>query len=194
MLAIQEPHIKISTTIFCELSVQGSSALCCETNCGWTCQTPFWILVYACTVALNCQITSQNACYGCEKCKKWICRMKVSKSQSHATWGRIYFLTCQNFGLLKASNEIEEWTDMTSFPPKSGRYIVHFEFETAHQSELSGGVSFASQRPLSCHWSAAITQSVGVFWSSAFFDTQFFFHDSFLIQQRPGKATTSPSH
>ncbi len=126
--------------------------------------------------------------------KFFLCRMKVSESQSHATWGRIYFLTCQNFGLLKASNEIEEWTDMTSFPPKSGRNIVHFEFETAHQIELSGGVSFASQRPLSCHWSAAITQSVGVFWSSAFFDTNFLFHDSFLIQQRPGKATTSPSH
>ncbi len=30
----------------------------------------FWILAFACTVALNCQNTSQNACHGCEKHKK----------------------------------------------------------------------------------------------------------------------------
>ncbi len=34
LLAILEPHIKMKTTNFCELSVQGSiySALCCETK------------------------------------------------------------------------------------------------------------------------------------------------------------------
>ncbi len=32
-------------------------------------QSPFWILAFACTVALNCQNTSQNACHGCEKRK-----------------------------------------------------------------------------------------------------------------------------
>ncbi len=33
----------------------------------WTWQSSFWILTFACMVALNCQKASQNACYGCEK-------------------------------------------------------------------------------------------------------------------------------
>ncbi len=30
-------------------------------------KSPYWILAFACTVALNCQNTSQNASNGCEK-------------------------------------------------------------------------------------------------------------------------------
>ncbi len=37
---------------------------------GWTWRSPFWILAFACMVALNCQNTSQNASYGCEKFRK----------------------------------------------------------------------------------------------------------------------------
>ncbi len=61
--------------------------LCAVRRSGSTCQTPFWILAFNCTVALNCQNTSQNACYACEKCRKsnMICffflrRTKVSEA------------------------------------------------------------------------------------------------------------------
>ncbi len=64
-----EPHIK-KTTNFSELSVQGYTMLCAAIWSGWTWQSPFWILSFACTVALNCQNTSHNACYGCKKLKK----------------------------------------------------------------------------------------------------------------------------
>ncbi len=46
------------------------SALCCEME--WMNLTiAFWILAFACTVSLNCQNTSQNACHGCEKNYNW---------------------------------------------------------------------------------------------------------------------------
>ncbi len=44
--------------------------LCAARWSGWIWQSTFWILAFACTVALNCQNTSQNACHGCEKHKK----------------------------------------------------------------------------------------------------------------------------
>ncbi len=45
--------------------------LCAGRRSGSTyCQTPFWILAFACMVALNYQNTSQNACYGGEKRRK----------------------------------------------------------------------------------------------------------------------------
>ncbi len=39
------------------------AVLCAAIRSGSTCQWPFWILAFACTVALNCQNTSQNASY-----------------------------------------------------------------------------------------------------------------------------------
>ncbi len=43
------------------------SALCCEMK--WMNLRQLWILAFACLVALNCQHTSQNSFYGCEKIK-----------------------------------------------------------------------------------------------------------------------------
>ncbi len=61
LLAILEPNIKKKTTDFRELSVQEpKSALCYKTK--WiniNNRVPFWILPFACTVALNCQNASQ---------------------------------------------------------------------------------------------------------------------------------------
>ncbi len=46
---------------------QGHIVLCAVRRSGWTWQSPFWILEFACTVALNCQNSSQNASYRCEQ-------------------------------------------------------------------------------------------------------------------------------
>ncbi len=106
LLEILEPHIK-KTTNFCELRVQGSiySALCCEMK--WmTWQSPFWILAFACTVALNCQNTSQNACHGCEKRIKsnpirislW--QTKISEAVCKRDWHNVrsyLFFNVRNF-------------------------------------------------------------------------------------------------
>ncbi len=69
LLVILEPHIKkrrppISVNSVCK---DLYTMLCAVRRSGWTWQSPFWILAFACTVARNCQNTSQNACYGCEK-------------------------------------------------------------------------------------------------------------------------------
>ncbi len=61
-------------------------AFCAAKWSGWIWQSPFWILAFACTVALNCQNTSQDAFHACGKRKKsnpipiifW--RMKISDS------------------------------------------------------------------------------------------------------------------
>ncbi len=104
MPAILEPHIKKKTTNFCELSV-----LCAARWSGWTWQSPFWILAFACTVTLNCQNTSQNACHGWEKRKKNVTPSEFFYDGQKfwrqcvnvidITWGRIYFSTCKHFGL-----------------------------------------------------------------------------------------------
>ncbi len=72
LLAILEPYIKRKTTNLCEFSVQGSiySFVLRDKVDELELGSPFWILVFACTVALNCQNTYQNACHGCEKRKK----------------------------------------------------------------------------------------------------------------------------
>ncbi len=97
LLAILEPHIKKKTTNFCELRVQGSiyTVLCAARWSGWTWQSPFWILAFSCTVALNCQNTSQNACHGCEKCKKsnpiriFLWRMKILEAVCKRDWHNV---------------------------------------------------------------------------------------------------------
>ncbi len=69
LLAIQEPHIKLLESHFCELSVQGSTVLCAARWSGWTSHhSGFWrsLVRWLWTV----KKTSQNACYGCEKWKK----------------------------------------------------------------------------------------------------------------------------
>ncbi len=43
------------------------TVLCAARWSGWIWQLPFWILAFACTVALNCQKNSQNVCHGCKK-------------------------------------------------------------------------------------------------------------------------------
>ncbi len=68
------------------------TVLCAAISSGSTYQWSFWILAFACTVNLNCQNTSQNACYGCEKC--W----KLNSIQIFL-WRTIYFLTCKYFWL-----------------------------------------------------------------------------------------------
>ncbi len=96
LLAILEPQIKKKTTNFCELSVQGSiycTVLCAVRRSGWTWQSPFWI--FACTVALNCQNTSQNACYGYEKRKKsnpiriFLCWTKIFEAVCKRDWHKV---------------------------------------------------------------------------------------------------------
>ncbi len=107
LLAILEPQIKKKTTNFCELSVQGFLHCFVLQDEGWTWQSPFWILVFACMVALNCQNTSQNACYRCEKCRKSNPSEFFYDGQKFrqqcvnvidTTWGHIYFSTCESFG------------------------------------------------------------------------------------------------
>jgi len=65
-----------------------------------------WILVFTCTVTLNCQNTSQNACYRFEECRKfqliWIFlwRMKVSEAVCKHNWHDVrsyLFFTMQKF-------------------------------------------------------------------------------------------------
>ncbi len=85
--------------------MQGSiySALCCEVK--WMNLT---IAIFAiCTLALNCQNTSQNACYGCKKQKKsnpirFIFDGRKFWGQCvnviDIMWGHIYFSTCEKFG------------------------------------------------------------------------------------------------
>ncbi len=80
LLVILEQHIKKKTTSFCARIYM---VLCAARRSGWTWQSPFWILASVWTVALNCQNTSENACYGYEKCRKsnpiriFLWRMKV---------------------------------------------------------------------------------------------------------------------
>ncbi len=85
--------------------------LCAVRWSGWTWQSPFWILAFACTVARNCQNTSQNACHGCEKRKKnrtrseffydgWKFRRQCV-NVIDITWGRIYFQRAMTFSLRK---------------------------------------------------------------------------------------------
>ncbi len=62
LLAILETHIKKKTTNFCELSVQGSLQCFLLQD-----EVDFGVRLYG---SSNCQNTSQNACYGCEKCRK----------------------------------------------------------------------------------------------------------------------------
>ncbi len=85
LLVILEPHIKKKTTNFCELSVQGSIVLCAARWSGCIWQSPFWILAFACTVALNCQNSSQNACHGCGERKK----TKISESVCKHDWHNV---------------------------------------------------------------------------------------------------------
>ncbi len=82
--------------------------LCAARWSGWTWQSPFWILAFACMVALNCQNTYQNACYDA---KNWTNRtwseffydgwkfQRQCVNVIDITWGRIYFSMCKNFGL-----------------------------------------------------------------------------------------------
>ncbi len=71
------------------------AVLCAARRSGWTWQSPFWILAFACTVALNCQITSQNACYGCEKRRKsnpiqfCLWRTKISEAVCKRDWHNV---------------------------------------------------------------------------------------------------------
>ncbi len=101
LLAILEPHIKrrppISVNSVCK---DLYTVLCAARRSGWTWQPSFWILAFASTVALNCQNTSQNACHGCEKCKKsnpiriFFDGRKFRRQCVNVidiTWGRIYF-------------------------------------------------------------------------------------------------------
>ncbi len=78
------------------------SALCCETK--WiNLSGSFWILAFTCTVALNWQNTSQNACYRCENTENWT-QSKYFYDRKFrrqcvnvidTMWGRIYFLMCE---------------------------------------------------------------------------------------------------
>ncbi len=48
-------------------------------------------------------LSYQNACYGCENAEnrtrsEFLWRTKVSEAVCKRDWGRIYFLTCENFG------------------------------------------------------------------------------------------------
>ncbi len=58
-------------------------------------QSPFWILAFASTVALNCQNTSQNACHRCEKRKKsnpiriFLWRTKISEAVCKRDWHNV---------------------------------------------------------------------------------------------------------
>ncbi len=78
--------------------------LCAARWSRWTWQSLFWILVFACTVALNCQNTSQNATEPKNQTRSecfydgqsfW--RQCVNVIDT--TWRRIIFSTCKNFGL-----------------------------------------------------------------------------------------------
>ncbi len=83
------------------------TVLCATIWSGWTWQSPFWILAFACTVALNYQNASQNACYGCEKHNKsnpiliFFYGRKFRRqcvNMIDITWGCIYFSRCEHFG------------------------------------------------------------------------------------------------
>ncbi len=71
------------------------TVLCAARRSGWTWQSPFWILAFASTVALNCQNTSQNACHGCEKRKKsnpiriFLWRTKISEAVCKRDWHNV---------------------------------------------------------------------------------------------------------
>ncbi len=110
LLAILEPHIKKKTTNFCELGVQGSiySALCCETK---------WMNLTISILDFGIRF------YGGSELSKHLskCLPRMRKTQKNRTrpeffydgrkfrrqcanviditWGRIYFSTCENFGL-----------------------------------------------------------------------------------------------
>ncbi len=80
--------------------------LCAARWSGWIWQSPFWILAFACTVALNGQNTSQHACHGCEKRKKskpiqfFLWRTKLSEAVCKSDWQnlRLYlFFNVRNF-------------------------------------------------------------------------------------------------
>ncbi len=71
------------------------TVLCAVRRSGWTWQSSFWILAFASTVALSCQNTSQNACHGCEKCKKsnpiriFFWRTKISEAVCKRDWHNV---------------------------------------------------------------------------------------------------------
>ncbi len=71
------------------------TVLCAARRSGWTWQSPFWILAFASTVALNCQNTSQNVCHGCEKRKKsntiriFLWRTKISEAVCKRDWHNV---------------------------------------------------------------------------------------------------------
>jgi len=82
------------------------TVLCAARWSGSTCQTPFWILAFACTVAVNCLNTSQNVCYGCKKRRKFnpiqkmLWQTKVLKAVCKRDWHnvRLYlFFNVQTF-------------------------------------------------------------------------------------------------
>ncbi len=76
------------------------TVLCATRQSGSLCQTPFWILPFACMVALNCQNTSQNACYGCEKFQSKFNDSKNSKNLNmiDTMWYNVFIFLRVNFG------------------------------------------------------------------------------------------------
>ncbi len=68
MLAILEPHIKKTTTIYVNSVWKDLyTVLCAVRWSGWIWQSSFWILAFACTVALNCHtfVKTPLMCHAC---------------------------------------------------------------------------------------------------------------------------------
>ncbi len=91
LLAILEPQKKATNSS--ELSVHYLyGALCCETN-RWTWQSPFWILAFACMVALNYQNPIQI----------FLWRTKVSDAVCKRDWYNLFF------NVWKFWRTVEKW-------------------------------------------------------------------------------------
>ncbi len=106
LLVILEPHIKRKTTNFCELRVQGSifSALCCEMK---------WMNLTIAILDFGVRLYGDSWGELSKHLSKCFPRMQktqkikpdpnfseaVCKRDCDRTWGRIYFSTCEYFGL-----------------------------------------------------------------------------------------------
>ncbi len=128
-------YIYIYIPSLCILHFVCHTVLCAARPSGSTCQWSFWILAFTCTVALNWQNTSQNACYRCEKHRKlnpiqiFLCQFRRQCVNVIDTmWGRIYFLMCEmdeNFRLGVPSVTFSvQWPLLSSVEHKKKRFFL----------------------------------------------------------------------
>ncbi len=94
----------------------------------FACIFPFYFLIFPI-------LSYQNACYGCENTENWtwstffLDGQKFWRQNANVidrTWGRIYFLTCENFGRKHHS----------SSPPFADLFFSLFQYHIASERHL----------------------------------------------------------